>query len=279
MSSLNLEGEIALVTGASRGIGAEAARVFADAGANVALLARSTGDLEALAAGIGGAAVALTCNVARFDEVAVAVQAAQDRFGRLDVVINNAGVIEPIARMAQAGPEDWGAAIDINLKGVFWTMRAALPAMKSAGGGTVLTVSSGAAHSPIEAWSHYCASKAGAAMLTACLHEEEHANGIRAMGLSPGTVATEMQREIRASGINPVSRLDWSEHIPPDWPARARCTRGAWWRVVPGCVACSRAVRWAAGSWASAWWRRARCSEPAPTSATRTTPAASRAAG
>ena len=218
---MEMTGKTVLITGASRGIGAEAARVFADAGANVALLARSTGDLEALAAGIGGAALALTCDVARLDEVAVAVQAAQDRFGRLDVVINNAGVIEPIARMAQAGPEDWGAAIDINLKGVFWTMRAALPAMKSAGGGTVLTVSSGAAHSPIEAWSHYCASKAGAAMLTACLHEEEHANGIRAMGLSPGTVATEMQREIRASGINPVSRLDWSEHIPPDWPARA----------------------------------------------------------
>ena len=137
------------------------------------------------------------------------------------MLVNNAGVIEPIAHMAEADPKAWGQVIDINLKGVFFGMRAALPVMLEAGGGTVLTVSSGAAHGPVEAWSHYCASKAGAAMLTRCLDKEYRERGIRAMGLSPGTVATEMQREIRASGINPVSRLDWSEHIPPDWPARA----------------------------------------------------------
>jgi NAD(P)-dependent dehydrogenase (short-subunit alcohol dehydrogenase family) len=111
--------------------------------------------------------------------------------------------------------------IDINLKGVFYGMRAALPVMLKAGHGTILTVSSGAAHGPVEAWSHYCASKAGAAMLTACAHKENGDAGIRAMGLSPGTVATQMQREIKASGINPVSQLDWSDHIPADWPARA----------------------------------------------------------
>jgi len=73
-----------------------------------------------------------------------------------------------------------------------------------------------------ESWSERlsCASKAGAAMLTACLHLEEGHHGIRAMGLSPGTVATQMQREIKGSGINPVSQLDWSAHIPADWPAR-----------------------------------------------------------
>ena len=111
--------------------------------------------------------------------------------------------------------------IDINLKGVFHGMRAALPVMEAAGGGTILTVSSGAAHNAIEAWSHYCASKAGAAMLTMCLHKELADKGIRAMGLSPGTVATQMQREIKASGVNPVSQLDWSDHIPADWPAKA----------------------------------------------------------
>lgn len=218
---MDMTGKTVLITGASRGIGAEAAQVFAGAGANVALLARSTGDLETLAARIGGAALALSCDIARYDQVAAAVRAAQERFGGLDVVINNAGVIEPIARMQDVEPDAWGSAVDINLKGVFHGIHAALPVMKAAGGGTVLTVGSGAAHSPLEGWSHYCAAKAGAAMLTACLHTEEHENGIRAMCLSPGTVATNMQREIRASGVNPVSRLDWSEHIPPDWPARA----------------------------------------------------------
>jgi NAD(P)-dependent dehydrogenase (short-subunit alcohol dehydrogenase family) len=99
-------------------------------------------------------------------------------------------------------------------------MRAAMPVMAAAGGGTVLTISSGAAHNALEGWSHYCTSKAGAAMLTKCLHKEGAGKGIRAIGLSPGTVATQMQREIKASGVNPVSQLEWSDHIPADWPAR-----------------------------------------------------------
>ncbi|MEO0767493.1 MAG: SDR family oxidoreductase, partial [Pseudomonadota bacterium] len=143
------------------------------------------------------------------------------KFGSLQVLIGNAGVIEPISHLASADPAAWGHVIDINLKGVFYGMRAALPVMLAAGKGTILTISSGAAHGPVEAWSHYCASKAAAAMLTRCVDKENGAAGIRAMGLSPGTVATQMQREIKASGINPVSQLDWSDHIPADWPARA----------------------------------------------------------
>lgn len=218
---MQMTGKTVLITGASRGIGAEAGRVFAAAGANVVLTARSGDAISALADEIGAQALAVPCDVSRFDAVAATVQAAVDRFGGLDVAICNAGVIEPISHMAEADPDGWGAAIDINLKGVFHVMRAALPVMKSAGGGSILTVSSGAAHGPVEAWSHYCASKAGAAMLTACLDKEERDSGIRAMGLSPGTVATQMQREIKASGVNPVSQLDWSDHIPADWPARA----------------------------------------------------------
>jgi len=110
--------------------------------------------------------------------------------------------------------------IDINLKGVFYGMHAAIPVMKAAGGGTIITISSGAAHSPLEGWSHYCASKAGAAMLTRCADMENRTHGLRVMGLSPGTVATQMQREIKASGVNPVSELEWEDHIPPEWPAR-----------------------------------------------------------
>ena len=217
----DLTGKTVLITGASRGIGAEAARVFADAGANVALVARGSDAIADLAGEIGAKAVAIPCDISRYWEVEKAVDNCVTAFGRLDILINNAGVIEPIARMEDADPEAWGQVIDINLKGVFNGMRAALPEMERAGGGTVLTVSSGAAHGPVEAWSHYCASKAGAAMLTKCLHKEMGEKGIRAMGLSPGTVATQMQKEIKASGINPVSQLDWSDHIPADWPAKA----------------------------------------------------------
>jgi len=217
----DLTGKTVLITGASRGIGAEAARVFADAGANVALVARGADAIADLAGEIGKTAVAIPCDISRYWEVEKAVDNCVTAFGGLDVLINNAGVIEPIARMEEADPESWGQVIDINLKGVFHGMRAALPVMDRAGGGTILTVSSGAAHGPVEAWSQYCASKAGAAMLTQCLHKEMSEKGIRAMGLSPGTVATQMQKEIKASGINPVSQLDWSDHIPADWPAKA----------------------------------------------------------
>ncbi len=150
-----------------------------------------------------------------------ALDAAVGTFGRLDVLVNNAGAIEPIGALAAVDPDAWGGAIDVNLKGVFHGIRAALPVMMAAGGGTILTVSSGAAHGPVEGWSAYCASKAGAAMLTQMVDLEGRASGIRALGLSPGTVATDMQRTIRASGVNRVSRLDPSEHIPPEWPARA----------------------------------------------------------
>ena len=218
---MDMTGKTVLITGASRGIGAETARVFAGAGANVALLARSQDAIAELAGELGKKAIAIPCNVARFGEMSSAVETTVAAFGSLDVLINNAGVIDPISHIVDANPDDWGQLIDINVKGVFNGIRAALPAMKAAGSGSVLTISSGAAHNPVEAWSSYCASKAAVNMLNRCLHLEEGHNGIRAIGLSPGTVATQMQREIKSSGINPISQLDWEEHIPADWPAQA----------------------------------------------------------
>lgn len=218
---MNVAGKTVVITGASRGIGAEAARVFAAAGANVALIARSSDAIEKLSAEIGAQAIALTCDVASYASVEGAIAKAKETFGSVDILINNAGVIEPISHLASADPDEWGAVIDINLKGVFNGMRAVLPMMIASGGGSILTISSGAAHGPVEAWSHYCASKAAVKMLTECVNKENGADGIRAIGLSPGTVATQMQVEIKASGINPVSQLDWDVHIPADWPARA----------------------------------------------------------
>lgn len=217
---MDMTGKVVLITGASRGIGAAAAREFADAGAKVALVARGSDAIAALAGEIGENAVAIPCDISRYWEVEQAVENCLKAFGRLDVVINNAGVIEPVSHLADADPDAWGQVIDINLKGVFHGMRAALPVMLDTGGGTILTIGSGAAHGPVEAWSHYCSSKAGALMLTRMANKEYGEKGIRAISLSPGTVATQMQKEIKASGINPVSQLDWSDHIPPEWVAK-----------------------------------------------------------
>ncbi|MFP4406855.1 SDR family oxidoreductase, partial [Rhodosalinus sp.] len=148
----DLTGKAVMITGASRGIGAAAARAFAGAGAQVALLARSGTELADLAGEIGQNAIAVPCNVARFTEVEAAVRACLQAFGRLDVLVNNAGVIEPIAGLAEADPDAWASCIDVNLKGVFHGMRAAMPVMAENGGGSILTVSSGAAHHPLEGW-------------------------------------------------------------------------------------------------------------------------------
>ena len=217
---MDMKNKTVMITGASRGFGEACAYVFADAGANVALLARSQDDIGRIAGEIGARAIAIPCNVARFSEMSSAVETTVQAFGGLDMLINTAGVIDPIAHLASSDPDAWGQVIDVNVKGVYNGARAALPVMKERGGGSILTISSGAAHNAIEAWSHYCTSKAAVNMLNRCIDKEEAEHGIRAIGLSPGTVATEMQREIKASGINPVSKLAWEDHIPADWPAR-----------------------------------------------------------
>jgi NAD(P)-dependent dehydrogenase (short-subunit alcohol dehydrogenase family) len=215
-----LSGQTVLITGASRGIGAAAAREFSKNGTNVVLFARDKDSIDTIANEIGQQALAVAGDISVFADVQRAIQTTVQRFGKLEVLINNAAALEPISYQADADPELWGKLIDINIKGVFYANRCALPIMLKNGGGTIITVSSGAAHNPIEAWSAYCTSKAGAAMLTTCTDHENRHQGIRAMGLSPGTVATQMQRDIKASGINPVSQLDWSDHITPVWPAK-----------------------------------------------------------
>lgn len=218
---MDLTGKVVVITGASRGIGEAAAYAFAQKGASVALLARSEDRISEIAANIGPQAIALACDVSSFETLSTAIDQVVSAFGRVDVLVGNAGVIEPIAYLSEADPDAWSKVIDINLKGIFYGMRACLPGMLAQGGGTIISISSGAAHGPMEAWSHYCASKAGAYMLTRCAHKEYAARGIRALGLSPGTVATQMQREIKQSGINRVSELDWTDHISPEAVAQA----------------------------------------------------------
>ena len=221
-----ISGKTALITGASVGIGAATALRMAELGANVVLAARSADKIRNLADQInsdGGKAVAIPCDVSSYDDVQSAVQYSLSQFGSIDILVNNAGVIDPIARLTDIDPEDWGKVIDINVKGVFNALHTALPHMEEQGSGTVINISSGAATSALEGWSHYCASKAAAYSLTRCTHKEMAERGIRVVGLSPGTVATEMQVQIKASGINPVSKLEVSDHISPQWVAEAIC--------------------------------------------------------
>lgn len=228
-----LHGKAAIVTGASRGIGAATAAELASVGVSVILAARSKSTINHNAQVIrdnGGQAEAVACDVSKYKDVQGLISHCESTFGRMDILINNAGVIEPIGHLATSDPSVWAHAADINFKGVYHGIRAALPLMQSQQSGTIVNVGSGAAYSALEGWSHYCASKAAAAMLTKCAHKEAAESGVRVVGISPGTVATEMQVLIKASGINPVSQLNASDHIPPEWPAKAilwLCTQDA----------------------------------------------------
>ena len=230
MEIQELAGKTVLITGASRGIGEAAARAFVDAGANVVLTARSVDALNTIAGELGSQALALPCDVADPAAVQQVVDQTIAHFGGLDVLIGNAGMIEPISHLSETDVADYSRTIDVNLKGVFYGMKAVLPHMIAEGTGTIITISSGAAHNALEGWSAYCSSKAGAYMLTRSADRENRDKGVRVLGLSPGTVATDMQRAIKASGVNAVSALEWSDHIPPEWPAKAllwMCTAAA----------------------------------------------------
>ncbi len=229
----DLAGKVVIVTGASRGIGAAAAAALAKAGASLMLTARDAGQVESVAQAIthdGGTAAARACDVSDWSAVQHLVAEAQRRFGKIDALINNAGVIEPIAVTAETDPAAWARSIEINLVGAYYAIRAVLPPMLAAGGGTIVNVSSGAAHNPLEGWSAYCSGKAGLAMLARQVALEHAAQGIRVFGFQPGTTDTEMQVIIRASGINPISKIPRENLTPVAHPAAAivyLCTSAA----------------------------------------------------
>lgn len=219
-----LSGKTAIITGASRGIGEATAYELAAQGANVFLTARSREPLEAICNKItesGGNAAFLASTVSRFFGVETVVQRCVETFGSVDILVQNAGVIDPISSIIDSDPLAWAKTIETNLNAVYYGLRATLPLMLEQGSGLIINISSGAAHQPLEGWSHYCAAKAGAAMLTRSAHLETEGSNVCITGLSPGLVATEMQAKIRESGINPVSKIDPSTHIPASWPAKA----------------------------------------------------------
>ncbi len=229
----SLAGKVAIVTGASRGIGAAAALALGEAGASVVLAARSLTQAEANARRIeasGGKAFAIRCDVSNYADCQRLVQETTRRLAPPDVLVNNAGVIEPIAMAGEADPAEWARSIQINLIGAYHAIRAVLPGMIERGHGDIINVSSGAAMRPQDGWSAYCAGKAGLAMLTRSIDLEHRAAGIRVFGFQPGTTDTDMQVTIRASGINMISRIPREQLTPVAHPARAivyLCTKAA----------------------------------------------------
>jgi len=211
---------VAVVTGASRGIGAATAARLAADGCAVVLAARSTDDLETVAKEIdaaNGEAMVVPTDVGDLAALDALVAATLERFGRLDVLVNNAGVLPPATRAEQVTPEEWRRALDLNLTGPWYLACRAKEAMRQ--GGVVINVTSTAAQYPSVGFSAYNASKAALTMLTKTLALEWAGDGIRVVGVAPGRVDTVMIESIlrwddkQGRRPNPLGRVGQPEEV------------------------------------------------------------------
>jgi 3-oxoacyl-[acyl-carrier protein] reductase len=210
MTTLNdMRDRIAIVTGASRGIGAAIARALAGEGAQVALVARSADDLEDVRAGIeaaGGTAWAVPADMAREDEVRRAVQAAVAHGGRVDILVNCAG-IGVFAPLAETTLEDWDRVMAVNARGPFLMCREALPHMSA--GGCIINIASVVGVKGYVRQGAYTASKHALLGMTKVLAQEVQPRGIRVHAVCPGGVDTDMVASARPD-------LDRSDLMTPD---------------------------------------------------------------
>lgn len=189
-TSTNLQGKIAVVTGGSRGIGRAISQALADAGCRLAIAARfgDTRQIREVRQALD--AFAQPCDVRDPHSVEQFFLAVKRRFGRIDVLVNNAGVGGPSRKVAQLSPEDWRDVIETNLTGMFLCTRAALPSMKR--GASIVNNLSVSAKGVFPGMSAYNASKHGAAGFTNTLREELREQGIRVIGLYAGATDTDI---------------------------------------------------------------------------------------
>ncbi len=211
-----LAGKVAVITGASRGIGKATAFAFAEAGAKLVLAARTPDDVENVAAAFrqeGVAAIAVPTDVTQVDAVARLFQRTLETYQRVDILVNNAGSgrFGPVVDFA---PEDWDSVLDSNLKSVFLCAKHALPSMFAQGSGQIINVLSIAARESFPASSAYCAAKAGALAFTKVLAKEGRQHNIRVTAVLPGSVHTSFWDEI---SVHP----DFEQMLKPEHVAEA----------------------------------------------------------
>lgn len=200
---MGLSGETAFITGAGRGIGEAVAHAFARAGADVALVARTAGDLERVAAAtrtLGVKSLGFAADVARQTEVKEAVAGALEEFGCIDVLVNCAGLYGPIGLLAENDMRAWAETIQINLVGTALCLHAVLPLMMARRKGVVINFSGGGAVAPLPRFSAYAASKAAVVRLTETVAEEVKKFNIRVNAIAPGAVNTRLLDQVLGAG-------------------------------------------------------------------------------
>ena len=220
----NIKGKVVVITGASSGLGEATARLLSAEGATVVLGARRVERLQKLVGELtakGGKALALATDVTDHNQVKNLVDAAVQKFGRIDVMINNAGVM-PHSPLERLKIDDWNRTIDVNIKGVLYGIAAALPYMKQQKSGHIINVSSVAGHKVTPNGAVYCATKHAVRALSEGLRVEVKPYNIRTTIISPGAVATELPNSITEPDVAAgISKFYKETAIPADSFARA----------------------------------------------------------
>ncbi len=201
--SNNIEGKVVVITGASSGNGEATARHLSAQGATVVLGARRVDRLKSLADELsrnGGKALAVSTDVTQYEQVKRLVDAAVQTYGRIDVIINNAGLM-PHSPLERLKIGDWNRMIDVNLKGVLYGIAAALPYMKQQKAGHIINVSSVAGHKVRPGSAVYAATKTAVLVISEGLRQEIKPYNIRATVISPGAIATELADSITEPDI------------------------------------------------------------------------------
>lgn len=193
-----LDNQVAIVTGASSGIGEATARTLAEEGAAVALAARRKDRLESLKSNIesgGGQALVVETDVTSREQVRRLVEETVDAFGRVDILINNAGLM-PLSYMKNLKEEEWERMVDVNIKGVLYAIGAVLPHMTEQGGGHIVNISSVAGRRVFPGGAVYCGTKFFVRALSQGMRSELGPQGIRVTSIEPGAVDTELTETI-----------------------------------------------------------------------------------
>lgn len=220
----NINGKVIVITGASSGLGEAAARHLAAEGASVVLAARRTERIESLAEKIksdGGDALAITTDVTVRDEVTNLVDKTVEKLGRIDVMVNNAGMML-LAPLEAFKVDEWDQMIDINIKGMLYGIAAALPQMQKQKSGHFVNVSSVAGHKVMQGGAVYCATKHAVRALSEGLRSEVKPYNIRTTIISPGAVDTELTDHITHDETSKmIDKMIGDIALPPD--SFARC--------------------------------------------------------